>query len=46
MVEKDERPDHAMACHRQDAPHFEAADIASTLLDDDFDHRFLPDRAA
>src|SRR5690606_6604326 len=45
MIEKDERPHHALLCKRQYAAHFQAAAEAATpLLNDHFYHFVSPDR--
>jgi hypothetical protein len=39
VIEKNERPDHAPLCGRQDAADLESAEITASLLDDKIDHR-------
>ena len=41
VVEEDERADHAALGEGQDAPHFEAAEVAAARFDDEFDHEDL-----
>jgi hypothetical protein len=38
VIEKDEGPDHATGCVGKHAPYFEAAEIATALIDHQVQH--------
>ena len=42
VIEEDERPYHAPLLERQNATHFESAEIAAALVDDELEHGMAP----